>query len=117
MTTEDEIRALLARYIDATARRDLSQMRALFHENAAFSGTLGGRSLVGSIYPFFDHLAQNEVYSTYEARIVAVSAAKGSGGARIEERNLFGATVDTFLHMVRFDDAGWQITAKLSRPR
>ena len=117
MNTEDTIRRFLDQYIDATARRDLSQMRALFHENASFSGILGGRKIVGSIYPFFDHLAQNEVFSNYRARIVAVSPAHDAAGARIEERNLFGTTFDTFLHMVLFQDLGWQITAKLSQSR
>ncbi|SHI75799.1 Putative lumazine-binding [Palleronia salina] len=116
MGAEDAARATLEQFIDATARRDLSLMRSLFHADAAFSGRLGQREVVGSIYPFFDHLAQNEVYSTYAARIVALSAAPGCAGARLEQRELFGATWDTFLHL-RDGPEGWQITAMLSCPR
>lgn len=116
MKPEQQIRQVLDAYIDATARRDLALMRDIFHDDAAFSGRLGDRDLVCSIYPFFDHLAQNAVYSTYNARIIAVSAARTCGGARLEERELFGTTWDTFLHLVHAPD-GWRITAKMSQPR
>lgn len=109
-------RAVIESYVNACRSGDVMALRALFHDEAAMSGFLGGSAIAGTPEPFFEAVAQNPAPQAaglrYEANIVAVSVHGRIGTVELHEQGYLGMNFINHFHLMLVEGQ-WYITAKL----
>lgn len=115
MNRQEEVGAVIRRYIDATYRADVECLRGLFHRDARMNGYLGSDLLIGTPEPFFADLASAPSMAAngdpFHAEITHLQVTGGIAEAVVYCTGFRGvATIEDHFHLV--DDHGWKIICK-----
>ena len=110
------VRAVVERYVDATRRADIEQLRATFHPGAFMAGYLGDDLLVGTPEPFFADVGSRpsmaETGAPYHAEITSIQVAGRAAAVTLEEDGFFGAfRFVNYFHLLKVDGE-WEIVGK-----
>jgi Putative lumazine-binding len=110
------VRAVVERYVDATYRADIEQLRGTFHPGAAMAGYLGDDLLVGTPEPFFADMGSRPSMAgtdvAFKAEITSIQVAGRTAAVTLEEDGLFGAfRFVNFFHLLKIDGE-WQLVSK-----
>ena len=110
------VRAVVERYVDATYRADIEQLRSTFHEGAAMAGYLGDDLLVGTPEPFFADMGSRPSMSgsgtTFKAQITSIQVAGRAAAVTLEEDGFFGVfRFVNYFHLLKVDGE-WKLISK-----
>lgn len=103
---------VLKQYELGTQTRNIELLRQIAHKDCSMAGYLGSDLLIGSLEPFFDFLANNEVSENYRSAICINCVEGNTARAKVIEENLFGMSFVNDFHLIKVD-ADWLIVAKL----
>ncbi|MEL7087473.1 MAG: nuclear transport factor 2 family protein [Planctomycetota bacterium] len=107
--------ALVDAYVQGTRTRDITLLKAIFHESAVMTGWFGPDFLHGGPEPFYGALEANDIGPDYTSNVVSVDKADRIATAQLDESNLLGLTFTNHFQMCQIADGSWRITAKLFR--
>ena len=110
------VRAVVERYVDATYRADIDQLRGTFHPGAAMSGYLGDNLLVGTPEPFFADMGSRPSMAgsdtAFKAQITSIQVAGRAAAVTLEEDGFFGIfRFVNYFHLLKLDGE-WQLVSK-----
>jgi ketosteroid isomerase-like protein len=116
--TIQDVRDVVARYVDAVYTGDVAVLKECFHPAAVMSGYLGDELLVGGPERFFEDIASTpSMESTgapYSAETVSVEVAGDAASVRLDETGFFGSlSFSNWFHLIRGEDGEWRIVSKL----
>lgn len=109
---------VMARYVDAVYRGDVTALRACFHPSAVMSGYLGEELLTGGPERFFEDVgatpAMQSTGAPYVAETARVEVTGGAASVRLDETGFFGSlSFVNWFHLIRCEDGEWRIVSKL----
>jgi hypothetical protein len=117
---EEQVRAVLASYVEGCRLGDLDLLKKIFHPDAAMSGYLAGSLLVGGPEPFFQAVAGNPAPAAsnapYEASIEAVQVSGKMATGVLRESGFLGMDFVDYFQLLEIDGS-WKIVSKLFESR
>ena len=110
------VRAVVERYVDATYRADIEQLRSTFHPGAAMSGYLGDDLLVGTPEPFFADMGSRpsmaETGVAFKPEITSIQVSGRAAAVTLEEDGFFGVfRFVNYFHLLKVDGE-WKLISK-----
>jgi len=113
---EEQVRAVLASYVEGCRTGDVALLQQIFHADAAMCGYLAGSPLVGGPQPFFDAVAGNpspaESGASYDTQISAVQVNGRMATGTLREQGFLGMDFTNHFHLIEIDGS-WKIVSKL----
>ena len=113
---EDDVKAIMQKYIDGTYKGDIDLLRQCFHPKAVMNGYLNNQMVLGDPEPFFQEIANNpsmvESWVPYKGEIASIDVLGNIASVTIKETGFAGVMKFTnYFHLIKVEGE-WKIMSK-----